>query len=101
MQCCQDTYTTLTNGNCPTYKDTSNNIRGGRIPSEQLNPDLALAACPNYQSQCGTTPYYHYGGNTAQTNTVTVTALAGASQLIPFDKCTYVITTENVKAPGF
>jgi len=44
--CCQDTYTTLTNGNCPKYKNSGGAVISGRIASEQMLPDLALAACP-------------------------------------------------------
>lgn len=53
MECCQDTYSTLTYSNCPKYKQSNGNIINNRIPSEQLNPDLALAACPNWEKICG------------------------------------------------
>ena len=60
QQCCQQNYNTLTNSNCAKYKDSGNNVITNRVPSEKLNPDLALAACPNWSTVCGNLPYHHY-----------------------------------------
>jgi hypothetical protein len=99
MQCCQDTYSSLDLANCPAYKsgNGANDNIANRVPSELLNPDLSFAVCPNWEKTCGTQTYFHYSLVNDQSTTVTL-------QTANFNnnhKCTYVITTDNQKAPGF
>ena len=74
MQCCADTIANLLNSNCAKYKDTGNNVITGRVASEDLNPDLALAACPQKSTVCGNIAGWHFADNTATKETVTIAA---------------------------
>ena len=51
MGCCPSG--SLKNANCPKYKDGGNNIISGRYASENLDPDMSIAACPQSTGMCG------------------------------------------------